>query len=49
MKCCECENVTLINGNWFTDCERFGKCWFGEEVWDIPEEQLDEFKENLWD
>ena len=44
MRCQQCECVTEINGEYFTDCEVYGKCFLGDEVLECPEEQLEEFK-----
>ena len=56
MKCKECYCVSEVEENIYgdnckyygkkfvSDCERYGKCWLGEETLECPEEQLEEFK-----
>lgn len=42
---CDCPCITEINGKYYTDCEVYGKCWTEDKVYNLPDEQLDEFKE----
>ena len=44
MICNECYNVSEVDGEYYTECEQFGRCTFGDKVIECPEEQLDIFK-----
>ena len=44
MKCKECYFITEIDGKLYTDCELYGVCCLGDEVYECPEEQLEKFK-----
>lgn len=42
---CECYCVTEIDGEYYTDCEVYGVCTWGEVPVKFPERQLDKFKD----
>lgn len=45
MRCRECRSKVETKYGLVTECQRYGRCTYGDDVWELPEEKEEIFEE----